>query len=431
MLWRDTVVWLQPALRSSVAKNVASLYVIQFANYILPLITVPYLLRVLGPSGFGMVAFGQSLIAYFALFVDYGFNLSATRKISVERENIIAVSRTASTIWVAKAFLCIAGMIVLSLLVDIVSKLQEVSVLLLILYGTVIGNVLFPIWLFQGMEKMVFISMINLMMRLFVVAGIFMIVRRQGDYLIYAGLMSLGSIGAGLAGAGIALSKFKLHLVIPSLQDIWGELKGGWMLFLSMASVSLYTAGNAFILGLLTNPTVVGYYSAGEKFIRAVQGLLGPISQAVYPRLSKMASESKNLTLQWGRKILVLMGGLGFTLSMGIFISSPLIVQIILGPDYRPSIMVIRILCWICFLIATSNVLGIQIMIPFGKDRAFTFILFSAGLINIMLAMLLAPIWQESGMAVAVLLSESFVTGTMFIYLSRCQLNPLLSPQLK
>lgn len=431
LLWQNTTSWLQIVLRSSIAKNAASLYVIQFANYVLPLITVPYLVRVLGPTGFGVVSFGQSLIAYFALFVDYGFALSATRKISVERENSEAVSHTAFNVWAAKTLLCIAGAVVLLLLITMVPKLREVSLLLLILYGTVIGNVLFPVWLYQGMEKMVFISVINLVMRVLVVAGIFVLVRQPEDYLVYAGLMSLGSIGAGVAGAWAALSKFKLSFVMPSLQGIWEALKEGWMLFLSMASVSLYTVGNAFILGLLTNHTVVGYYSAAEKIVKAILGLLGPISQAAYPRFSKMAAESKALALQWGRRMLFLMGGFGFILSLAIFIEAPVIVKVVLGPDYEPSVTVMRILASLCFLIAISNVLGIQIMLPFGKDKVFTSILFSAGFINIAFAVLLAPLWQEFGMAVAVLLSETFVTGTMFIYLSLRQLNPLVAVQIR
>jgi PST family polysaccharide transporter len=177
---------------------------------------------------------------------------------------------------------------------------------------------------------------------------------------------------------------------------------------------------------MLTNPTVVGYYSAAEKIVKAILGLLGPVSQAAYPRFTKMASESKAMALQWGQRMLLLMGSMGFILSISIFFGAPLIVRIVLGPEYEPSIMVMRILSGLCFLIGTSNVLGIQIMLPFGKDKAFTSILFGAGLINIALSILLAPIWQESGMAVAVLLSETFVTGVMIIYLQLQKLNPFL-----
>jgi polysaccharide transporter, PST family len=423
--WQNLMCMLRDGLHSTVAKNAASLYVIQFSYYFLPLIMVPYLVRALGPSGYGLVAFGQSLIAYFTIFADYGFALSATRKISLEKDDILAVSRTASHVWAAKALLGIPGLMVLLIAIASVPKLHEISTLLLILYGVVVGNVLFPTWLFQGMEKMVAISVINLIMQIFILVGVFTLVHRPEDYIIYAGLISLGSILSGLVGACLAVFMFKLQLVLPTRKGILKALQEGWVLFLSMASVSLYTAGNAFILGILTNITVVGYYSGAEKIVKAVLGLLGPIAQASYPRFSRLALESKALALQWGGRMLALLGGIGLILSLMLFIGAPFIVQIVLGPEYEPSIMVIRILAALPFLVAISNVLGIQLMLPFGKDRAFTFILFLAGFINIGLSIPLASRWNESGMAAAVLVSEIFVTVIMFIYLWKIQLNPL------
>jgi len=418
--------WVFSTLRSNVIKNIFSLYIIHFANYLLPLIVVPYLVRVLSPSGFGIVSFAQSLIAYLTIFVDYGFALSATRKISVYRNNKIEVSRIFFNVLAAKGFLGLIGFIVLLLLTSLIPQFKEISTLLIILYGTIVGNILFPIWLFQGLEKMVFISVINLTTKILMVMGIFLFVKSSQDYLLYAIILSVSSMFAGFIGIILALWRFKIDFTMPSLQGIWKELKDGWILFLSMASVSLYTAGNPLILGLLTNNhTIVGYYSAAERIVKAILGLLGPISQAVYPRFSKMAAESKDLALQWGKRMLVLMGCIGFFLSFVIFLSSPLIVRLILGSDYIPSIAVMQILAWLCFLIAVSNVLGIQIMLPFGRDKAFTSIIFGAGVINVILAVLLVPTWYELGMALSVLISELFVTAAMFIYLTLNQLNPL------
>jgi len=424
-LKEELLLTLQAAWRSGVGKNAASLYLIQFANYILPLILVPYLVRVLGPEHFGLVAFGQGLIAYFNIFVDYGFALSATRHISVEREDLIAVSRTAFSVWAAKGLLCIAAFGVLLGLINVVPKLKEVSLLFLILYGVVVGNTLFPIWLFQGMERMSFIAVINLVMRILIVAGVFVLVRRPEHYLLYAGLTSIGALGAGVVGMAVALYKFQLRPLFPSWGDIQRVLREGWLLFLSRASVSLYTTGNAFILGMLTNPTVVGYYSAAEKIVKGVMNLLGPIRQAAYPRFSKLALESQSRALYWGKRMMFVMSGLGAGLSLVLLLGASVIVEFLLGSQYKPSVGVMRVLAGLPLLIGASNVLGIQIMLPFGKDRAFLTILLSAGLINVVLAVLLAPYWQATGMATAVLVTETFVTASMLVYLQRCGLNPL------
>lgn len=197
------------------------------------------------------------------------------------------------------------------------------------------------------------------------------------------------------------------------------------MLFLSMASVSLYTVGNAFILGLLTNHAVVGYYTAAEKIVKAVLGLLGPVSQAAYPRFSKMASEAKLLALQWARRMLIVMSGLGLALSLTLFAGAPAIVRIVLGPEYEPSIMVMRILSVLVFLIGTATVWSTLILIPFNQDLVVTRILFFAGLINVVAALLLVPLLNHIGMAIAVVLSETFVNITTFAYSWVCRLNPL------
>jgi len=416
---------IRTGLRSSVAKNAASLYVIQFANYILPLITVPYLVRVLGPTGYGTIAFGRSLIAYFALFVDYGFALSATRKISVKRNDPIAVSRIAFSVWAAKILLCTVGFAVLLPLVTVVPKLRDVSVLLLILYGLTVGNALFPTWLFQGMERMVSISVINLVMRFFVVIGIFTMIHRPEDYLLYGGLTSFGSIAAGVVGAGVAFWMFQLRPVIPSWRGIQEALAEGWTLFLSTASVSLYTTGNALILGLLTNHTVVGYYSAAERIVKAVAGLLGPISQAVYPRFSKMASESKSSVLYWARRGLLLQSSLGLFLSIALFVGAPVIVQVVLGTGYEPSITVMRMLAALPLIIGIGSSFGRFVLLPFRKDRTRLFIFLIAGFTNVTLAFLLTPMWFASGMALAVLVSEVFVTLGFFVYLRINNLSPI------
>ena len=412
-------------LNSSIGKNVISLYVLQFANYVLPLATIPYLVRVLGPEKFGAVAFGQSLITYFSLLVNYGFDWSATRKISVQRDNIDVVSRIAVSVWAAKTLLCGMGFLVLVGLVQVVPRLGEVSTLLLVLYGIVVGNVLFPTWLFQGLERMVAISVINFTARLLATAAVFALIHRSSDFIIYAGLLSFQWLGAGVIGVWLAYRTLKISFVPPSSAEVRRTLVEGWTLFLSRGAVGLYTAGNAFILGLLTNNAAVGYYSAAEKLVKAIQGLLTPISQAFYPRFSKMAIDSKIKTLRWGRKILFLMSGLGLVLSTGLFLGAPMIVRIILGPGYEPSVAVMRILAPLPLLIGASNVLGVQIMLPFGHDKAFTSILIGAGLVNIVLAFLLAPVWQQNGMAVATLIAEMFVTLTMLGYLTVNQLNPL------
>ncbi len=409
--------WIQIGLRSTIARNVASLYTIQFANYIVPLIMTPYLVRVLGPAGYGTVAFGQGLINYFMVFVEYGFNWSATRKISVHRNDTQAVNVIALYVWLAKGLLALIGFGILLALIGMVPKLSKDFLLLLILYGLVLGNVLFPTWLFQGMERMVAISLINLGMKLGVLIGVFSLIRKPEHYLLYAFLMSFGSVLSGMTGMIVAFRMFRLRLNRVTWSGVWETLKEGWVLFLSRSSVNLYTAGNAFILGMLTNNTVVGYYSAAEKIVKSILGLLDPIAQAAYPRFSKMAAESRDLTLAWGRRMLAVMGGIGFLLMVGVLGKARFISDLLLGSEFAPSVAVMRVLAPIIFLIALSNVMGVQMLFPLHHDRFVLKIVLTAGLLNIAVALVLVPKWSANGMAVSVLLSELFVTMSYAVFL--------------
>lgn len=411
-------------LGSTLGRNVLSLYMLQFANYILPLITVPYLVRVLEPEKFGLIAFGQSTMAYLVLLVNYGFDWSATRVIATQRSNLQQVGRTACAVWAAKSLLCILSFALLVGVVILVPRFREMSVLLYVLFSIVVGNVLFPQWLFQGLERMVTISVINLLMRVLATVGIFAIVHQAEDYLKYAALLGGQWLGMGILGLFWSISRLHIPMSVPSWKEVVQALREGWAIFLSTAAISLYTTGNAFLLGLLTNNIVVGYYAAAERIVKALHGLVSPLSQGFYPRVSSMASRREE-GLRWARRALIFMGGIGAVISAGLLIGTPFIVETILGSQYRPSLPVMRILSLLPFLIALSNVFGIQVMLPFRQDKWFLAILIIAGFLNVLLALIFVPLWQAIGMAIAVTLTELYVTTSMFFYLRAKGLFPI------
>ncbi len=403
-------------LRSTIGKNLLSLYVLQFANNILPLVTIPYLVRVLGPEPFGAVAFTQSLMAYLEIVIGFGFDYTATRRIAVHRDEPELLNRIVSSVWAAKALLCVICFALMVLLIWSVPKLREVSLLLFILYGNAVSNVLFPGWLYTGLERMVKISVICLSLRIIASLGIFVFIHRPEDYIIYAGLLSLQTVVSGIVGCCYAFKILKIRLVKPSIPEVRQVLSEGWAMFLSSAAMSFYTSGNAFILGITTNYLVVGYYSAAEKIVVAVLKLYVPIAQALYPRFSKLAADSKELTLFWARRMLIIMSSFGFTLSVILFVGAPFFVRLLLGPDYEASITVMRILSPLPFIISISHVFGVQVLLPLRHDKAILIFICLAGLLNVGLAFLLSPLWGAGGMALAVLISEAFITISYAAY---------------
>lgn len=408
---------LRNILNRAVLRNAAALYAQQLGLVLLPLITTPYLVRVLGAAGYGSVAFTQSLVAYFAVGVDYGFAWSATRKISVSRHDLRAVSRIAASVWAAKLMLFAVGAVLLACLILVIPRLRPWDDLLILLYASLLGNVLFPGWLFQGMERLGAATALALTWRVLAVAATFLLVRGPGDVAAYIGILAASGIATGISGCVVGCRVFNLGIVLPRLGELRDTLREGSALFVSNAAVVVYTAGSAFVLGMLGTPAAVGYYSAAERVVRALTALPAPLSQALYPALSRLAVSSPATAARWSGRMLVVMGVVGFLLAAAILLAAPWIVTTIFGSSFMPAVAPLRVLAALPLLVSLSNVLGVQTLLPFGQDRAFTSVVVAAGAVNVCVAVFLVPKWQQTGMAVAVLASELFVVVTMAIYI--------------
>ncbi len=281
------------------------------------------------------------------------------------------------------------------------------------------GNVLFPLWFFQGMERMKYIPALNFIGKLFFTLSIFILIKKQADFIYVPLLTSFSSVISGVMALYIVRYKFKVRFAFPVFKNIHIQLKEGWHIFISSVASSLYTTSNMVILGFFANDTIVGYYAAAEKIVNTVQRLVGPVSQAIYPYVSKLASQSKDNALRFLRKIIIIVGGGTFVLSLGLFIFASPIVGIMLGEEFRESIIVLRILAFLPFIIGLSNILGIQTMLTFDMKKEFSKILLCAAGINIILGVLLASVFKHIGISVAVLITEIFVTGYMFFSLTK------------
>lgn len=267
--------------------NFLSLSGLQIFTYILPLITLPYLIRTLGIETYGLIVFSQAFIMFFQVFVDYGFNLSATREIAINRNNRKIITEIYSCVMIIKTILVIFSFLVLILVVFFVDKFSGNSELYLFTFLMVLGQAFFPVWYFQGMERMQYITIINIIFRISFAISIFLFVKSENDYLLVPILNGLGVCFGSLYSLWLIKFKFNETLIIPKWSEIYNRFKDSSQFFLSRVAVSLYTTANAFVLGLTVSNTMVGYYSIAEKLYQAIQTLYGPITQALYPYVAK------------------------------------------------------------------------------------------------------------------------------------------------
>ena len=398
-------------------QNFLSLSFLQFFNYLFPIITLPYVVRVLGPEKYGLVNFAAAFIGFFITISEYGFNLSAVRQISVNRNDQQKVNKIFISVLASKFLLAAVSFMVFIIIVLGLEKFRSEFWLYVITFGSVLSVVLFPFWLFQGLERMKYIPIIQVLPRIAGVILIFWLIESQGDYLIFALINTAVLLVSGIAGLIAAVKIFSLRLAVPCFEDIKFQLKDGLNLFKSNIAINLYTNSNAFILGLLTNNEVVGYYSAADKIRIFFQSLLAPISQSVFPFVNYLMKESKEKLLSFNKQLLKYQSVAGFIISLIIFINAELIIDLALGENYNESVIILKLICWLPFIIYLSNIYGIQTMLPLGFDREFFNIVAIAAFINIILALILVPNLQGVGTSIAVLVTEIFVSAAMIIFL--------------
>jgi len=197
--------------RKRLTENFLSLSILRALNYLLPLITLPYLVRVLGPEKFGLIAFAQAFIGYFIILTDYGFNLSATREISIHRDEKEKVSKIFNSVMAVKFLLGMLSFIILALILTFIPKFGNDWLVYIFAFGMVLGNILFPVWFFQGMEKMKYITILNIVAKGIFTVCIFIFIRKMADYIYVPLINSMGFLAAGGLSLGTVFKNFGIN----------------------------------------------------------------------------------------------------------------------------------------------------------------------------------------------------------------------------
>lgn len=400
-------------------ENILSLTTIKGLDYLLAFISFPYLVRVLGVEHYGALIFAQGVMQYFLLFTDYGFNLTAPKAIARERcpQQIGLVF---SSVFGGKLLLLAISSFVLALGLVTADYLGIADYrLYLILYLSIIGSVLFPVWFFQGVQEMRYITVANVIARFLSVAGIFYWVKSTADFLLAAFFLSIVPLLAAAISYLIILRFHSEVLVMPRFGAVKKMLISSWGIFTSTVAMNLYTASSVVFLGLIADSTAVGYFAGAKKIVDNILQLMSPLTQAIYPYIAQKVAKSRRDALLFLRKILMLLGGGNFIISAILFAFAEEIVNILLGANYQQSIALLRIMAFLPFLIALSQVFGIQTMLNFGLEREFNRILLGAALIHTVIIVPLTIYLAASGTAIAVLITELLVTAAMYMVLRK------------
>jgi PST family polysaccharide transporter len=400
--------------------NFFSLSVLQYTTYLVPLITLPYLVQVLGKAHYGLVEFARALCFYFVIFTEYGFGLSATQQISVHRDDLRKVSEIFSAVLVVRLLLLLVSLLVLGLLIIGVPKVRNEWLVFVFAFGTVLGQCLFPVWLFQGLERMKPLVVLNVVARVLIMVSIFVFIRSSSDYLYVPLVQSGGTILMGLAGLVLALRLLPVRFVFPSVAAIRHQFVNGWHLFVSKIAATLCTTSNVVLLGFFAGDVFVAYYAAGEKIVRAAaDALYLPLSQAMFPHVGKLGVKSKMAALNFTRRVAKLGGVAALVLSVGLYVGAGPLARLLLGPEFGASVIVMRILALLPVTISFNQIFGVQIMTNFGYQKTLARILGAAGVLNVVIVLVLVFPLKHIGVAIASLTTEVLIVIAIFVALRR------------
>jgi len=270
-----------------VVENFGYLTVLQVFNMVLPLVTYPYLIRVLGKEIYGLIIYAQAIANYFVLIVSYGFNISGVKEVSINRDNKEKINEIFSCIMLIKFALLIASFLILYLLLTFTPLGQGYHNLYYLSMWLCVYELIFPIWYFQGTEKMKYITIISFTGRIIFLGLIFVVIETKKDFLYVPILNGVGALIAGTVSLVLIFTKDKVKFVIPKLMVIRKHLADSFSLFLSIISIKIYTITNRVILGSFVGMTAVSYYDLADKIITILKTPSHILSQSIFPRVSK------------------------------------------------------------------------------------------------------------------------------------------------
>ena len=388
-----------------IAKNYVALLFIQGANFILPLIIFPYLVRTLGSEKYGLVMIAQSVALFLTIIVDFGFNISATREVANLKNDKEKLSQFYWNVVSIKLALIIITFLLLLGLIICVDKFSVDPLVYLFSFGLVLGQAIFPTWFFQGIEKMQVITIVNVAAKLFFTISLFFVVLSPADYEYVPIFNGLGFVISGLFGFVFSLQYVKF--VFPKLSQVKGIIENSSSLFFSNFAVSLYTSSNTLILGFFAGDSIAGVYASMEKLILAIKSMYSPLYQAIFPNLSTKPYDEIRLYID---KMRIPIGFLGLLISIIIFFGAKEILMLAFDDALIVGYSsVFQILGFISIL-SSLNMLYVTLYFPsIKKYKTRMKILISGGFLNLIISLSLVKFYTIYGVAISAVITELFI----------------------
>lgn len=388
-------------------ENFAYMTLLQIAGYIFPLITIPYLARVIGVDSFGKIAFASAVIGYFSTIADWGFNFTATRDVSKNRDDKEKVSEIFSNVFWSRWLLTILSFFVLVILIVLIPKFNDISLLLIITFLMIPGQIMFPDWFFQALEKMKYITILNLVSKIFFTIAVFVFIKEKSDFILQPLFGSLGFIVSGIISMYFIFIKWGVVLQKPGINGILRTIRASTDVFINNLMPNLYNSFSILLLGFFGGVVSNGIFDAGNKFIVISQKFMMTISRTFFPYLSRKI-ESHNLYTKINLFFSIIIAAV-------LFVGAPIIIKLFFTEEFKNAIIVLRIMAVSIIFLSLNNIYGVNYLIIQGYEKQLRNITFIGSFIGFSISFPLIYYFDFIGAALTLTITRGILGGLITI----------------
>lgn len=398
----------------TLASNFVWLSALQVASYIFPLITIPYLAKVIGADGFGKIAFASAVMIWIQTIADWGFNLTATRDVAQNRDDTNKISEIFSNVLWSRCLLALLSFAILLLLIFTVPKFYENRAVILVTFLMIPGHILFPDWFFQAVERMKYTTLFNVLLKFLFTVAVFVFVKEKEDYILQPLFTSIGYVLCGVISLYLIIGKWGIKLHKPSFKNILSTIKSSTDVFVNNLVPNLYNSLSIVLLGIWGGSAATGIFDGGNKFTAICQQVMDVISRVFFPFLSR-CSDRHSVYVKLNMTISLVM-------AVGLFVASPYIVELFLSAEFANSVVVIRLLAVSLPFLALSNIYGTNYLIVHKRERLLRNITFIGSVIGFSLGLVLIPRYGYIGAAVTILTARAILGVVTCIAAKMCKI---------
>lgn len=392
----------------TVFANFGYLTLLQIAGYVFPLITMPYLARVIGADGFGKIAFAAAIVVWFQTIADWGFNFTATRDVAQCRDDKEKVSRIFSNVLWARCMLTSVSGLILFFLTLLIPSFRENWLIICLTFLMIPGHVFFPDWFFQAVEKMKYTTLLNLGLKFLFTIAVFVFIKDENDYLLQPVFTTLGYLLCGVCALYIIIHKWGYIIYKPDFRQCLLTIKSSTNVFINNMVPNLYNSFSVMLLGQLGGTSATGIFDGGNKFISIVYQFQSVLSRVFFPFLSRKSDKISVFA-----RINLLAASI---LAIGLFLFAPLIVRIMLTPEFIDSVIVLRILSLSFVFMALNNTYGQNYLIVTNHERELRNLTLVSSLIGMVISYPMVTQFSYIGAALTILISRIIIGVWAYSY---------------